>query len=179
MLCWRRMEKIIWADRVRNEVLHRVKEKINIVLITNRKKTEWFCHILRRNCLLRHIIEGKVDGRIEVTGRWGRRRKKLLNDPKEHTGYCKLEKETLDHTLWRTCFWRSCGRMNTVGIHTWSNFRYCPSIFLKKLRKTAVDFNQVVAVRQRFEPHTSRVQMKIVSAWEILVGRSWIEEDRD
>jgi hypothetical protein len=30
--CWRRMEKISWTDRVRNEeVLHRVKEERNIV----------------------------------------------------------------------------------------------------------------------------------------------------
>ena len=32
MWCWRRMEKISWTDRVRNEdVLHRVKEERNIV----------------------------------------------------------------------------------------------------------------------------------------------------
>jgi hypothetical protein len=31
MWCWRRMEKISWADRVRNEVLHRVKEERNII----------------------------------------------------------------------------------------------------------------------------------------------------
>ncbi|GFG33678.1 hypothetical protein Cfor_11728 [Coptotermes formosanus] len=30
--CWRRMEKISWTDRVRNEeVLHRVKEERNIL----------------------------------------------------------------------------------------------------------------------------------------------------
>jgi hypothetical protein len=32
---------------------------------------------LRRDCLLEHSIEGKIQGRIEVTGRRGRRRKKL------------------------------------------------------------------------------------------------------
>jgi hypothetical protein len=33
MWCWRRMEKISWADRVRNEeVLHRVKEERNILI---------------------------------------------------------------------------------------------------------------------------------------------------
>jgi hypothetical protein len=30
-------------------------------------------HTLRRNCLLKHVIEGKLEGRIEVTGRRGRR----------------------------------------------------------------------------------------------------------
>jgi hypothetical protein len=32
-------------------------------------------HILRRNCLLKHVIEGKFEGSIEMTGRRGRRRK--------------------------------------------------------------------------------------------------------
>jgi hypothetical protein len=38
-LCWRRMEKISWTDRVRNEeVLHRVKEERNIVHTIKRRK---------------------------------------------------------------------------------------------------------------------------------------------
>jgi hypothetical protein len=36
-------------------------------------------HILRRNCLLKHVIEGKIEGRIDVTGRRERRRKHLLD----------------------------------------------------------------------------------------------------
>jgi len=31
MWCWRRMEKISWTDRVRNEILHRGKERRNIL----------------------------------------------------------------------------------------------------------------------------------------------------
>jgi hypothetical protein len=38
------------------------------------------CHILCRNCLLKRVIEGKIEGKIEVTGRRGRRRKQLLDD---------------------------------------------------------------------------------------------------
>ena len=37
MWCWRRME-ISWTDRVRNEVLHRVKEERNIVHTIKRRK---------------------------------------------------------------------------------------------------------------------------------------------
>jgi len=58
------MEEISWADRVRNEVLHRVKEKRNILLTVRRRKANWIGHILRRNCLLKHVIEGKIEGRI-------------------------------------------------------------------------------------------------------------------
>jgi hypothetical protein len=65
MWCWRRMEKISWTDRVRNEeVLHRVKEERNVLHIIKRRKANWIGHILRRNCLLKHVIEGKSEGRI-------------------------------------------------------------------------------------------------------------------
>jgi hypothetical protein len=43
-----------------------------------RQKANWIGHILCRNCLLKHVIEGKLEGRIEMTGRRGRRRKQLL-----------------------------------------------------------------------------------------------------
>jgi hypothetical protein len=38
---------------------------------------------LRRKCLLKHVIGGKIEGRIIVTGIRGRRSKQLLDDPKE------------------------------------------------------------------------------------------------
>jgi hypothetical protein len=68
MRCWRRMEKISWTDRVRNEeVLHRVKEERNIVNRIKRRKTNWIGHILRRNCLsnmlLKERLKEKVKGR--------------------------------------------------------------------------------------------------------------------
>jgi hypothetical protein len=61
------MEKIIWTDRVGNEVLHRAKEERNILQTVKRRKADWIGHIWRRNCLLKQVIEGKVEGRIEVT----------------------------------------------------------------------------------------------------------------
>jgi hypothetical protein len=62
------VEKISWTDRVRNEVLHtrRVKEERNILFTVRRRKTNWNGHILRINCLLKHVVEGKIEGR---TGR--------------------------------------------------------------------------------------------------------------
>jgi hypothetical protein len=39
-MCWRRMEKISWSDRVRNErVLRGVKEERNIVQTIKRRKS--------------------------------------------------------------------------------------------------------------------------------------------
>ena len=69
-------------------------------------KVNWIGHIWRRNCLLEHVIVGKVEKRIYVTGRRGRKRKQLLDGISEMTEYCKLKEEALDHNLWRT----HCGR---------------------------------------------------------------------
>jgi hypothetical protein len=45
-------------------------------------KTKCIGHILHKNCLIKHVIEGKVEEMIEVTGRRGRRRKKLQDELK-------------------------------------------------------------------------------------------------
>jgi hypothetical protein len=54
---------------------------------------------LRRNCHLKHVIERRTEGRIEVTGRGERRRKQLLDDLKETKGYWKFEGEAVDGAL--------------------------------------------------------------------------------
>ena len=65
---------------------------------------------MRRNCLLQRVIEGKIKGGIEVTGRRGRRRRrKLLDDLKERRGYSHLKEEALDRTMWRAGFGRGFG----------------------------------------------------------------------
>jgi hypothetical protein len=75
------MEKMSWTDRVRNEeVLLRVKEQRNILHEISKRKANWIGHILRRNCLLQQVIEGKINGGIGETVRRGRRRRKLLDD---------------------------------------------------------------------------------------------------
>ena len=83
MWCCRKMEKISWTDRVRNEVLQRVKEERDIL---QKRKVNCIDHSFRRNCLLNQVIEGKIHGRIEVTGRRWRRRKQELDELKEKRG---------------------------------------------------------------------------------------------
>jgi len=77
------MEKISWIDRVGNEVLRGVREERNILHTVKRRKANWIGHILCRNCLIEHVIEGTVEGRITVTRRRGRRRKELLDNLKK------------------------------------------------------------------------------------------------
>jgi len=93
------------ADHVRNEiVLLRVNEQRNILREIRKRKANWIGHILRRNCLLKQVIEGKIKGEIEVARRRGRRRKKLLDDLKDRRGYYHLKEEGLDRTMWRHRF---------------------------------------------------------------------------
>ena len=81
------------------EVLLTVNELRNILHEIRKRKAKWIGHILRRNCLLQEVIEGKIKGQIEVTRRQGRRRKKLLDNLKDRRGYCQLMEEALDRTV--------------------------------------------------------------------------------
>ena len=82
------MGKIIWTDSVRNDkVLRRDKEDRNIIYKMNRRKANLIGHILCRNCILKHIIEEKIEDGIEVTGRRRKRSQQILNDLKETRGY--------------------------------------------------------------------------------------------
>jgi hypothetical protein len=130
MWCWIRME-ISWVDRVRNEVLHRVKEERNILHTIKRRKANWIyqaLELLYKSCYC-EMIEG--------IGRRGRGRKQLLDDLKETRRYWNLKEEAVDRTLWRTRFERGYGPdiktdyemiimtrevcITMQGIHGWKN----------------------------------------------------------
>ena len=117
MWCFRRLD-ISWFDRVINkEIWQRVKVEKNILQRIKRKKANWICRILHGKCLLEHGIEVKIEGRIEVVGRRGRRRKQLLDDLYKMRGYCKLKEEALDRNLWRTRFGRGNGPPSEDRLH--------------------------------------------------------------
>jgi hypothetical protein len=82
-------------------LLHRVTEGRNILHTVKRRKANWVGHILPRNDLLKYVIEGKIEIRIEVKGIRRRRRKQLLDDLKEKTEYCKLKEDLLACALQR------------------------------------------------------------------------------
>jgi hypothetical protein len=54
---------------VRNKEILRVKEEKNILQTIKRRKGNWIGHILHKNCLLKHVIQGIIAGRLEMTGR--------------------------------------------------------------------------------------------------------------
>jgi len=94
-------------------------------------KCNWISQTFRRNCLLKHAIERKIEGRIEVTRRRGIILKQLLNVYKEKRGYWKLKEETLACTVCRTSFGRDYGPLLR---RTTENVDKC-SLIENKLRK--------------------------------------------
>ena len=91
------------------EVLVIVKEQRNILHEISKRKANWICHILRRNCDLQWVIEEKIKRGIEMTGRRGRKRRRLLDDLKERRGYSNLKEKALDRAMWRARFGRGFG----------------------------------------------------------------------
>jgi hypothetical protein len=79
----------------------------------NTTKAKWTGYVSRRNGLMKLVTEGK----IEQTGRWGRRRQHLLDELKETRRYCYLQDEALDRAAWRTHFWR--GYRPVLRQNTW------------------------------------------------------------
>jgi len=78
-------------------------------MYNKRGKANWIGHSWRTDCLLNHVNEGKVEGRIEATRRRRRKSKQLYDDIKKTRVSCKLKGETLDHTVCRTRFGRGYG----------------------------------------------------------------------
>ena len=85
-------------------VVHYVRSRRRLYILQYKEGTG---HTLLGNCLLKHVNDRKLGGRIELTGRRGRRRKQLLNDLKETKRHCKSKKDALARLLWRSRFARS------------------------------------------------------------------------
>lgn len=66
------------------------------------------CHILRRDCLLKYVNEGKIKRRKEVGEIPESRRKQLLDVLEGKRGYCKLREEALDGTVWSNELMSEC-----------------------------------------------------------------------
>jgi len=71
-----------------------------------------FGHIVARNCRLKHVVEGKIEGRMKVTGKRGRRCKQLLDDLKETRRNIKLKEEALYRSVWRIRFGGAYGNVS-------------------------------------------------------------------
>jgi hypothetical protein len=85
------------------------KKETNILHKTQRRKVSWVNNIFRRNCFIKHVFGGTIEG----TGRRGSGRKQPLDDLKETRRYCKLKEEASTRTLLRTHFGEGHGPVAT------------------------------------------------------------------
>jgi hypothetical protein len=81
------------------EVLHRAEDERNVLYKIKIRKDKLVSHKLHRNCLLKHVTARKIEGRVQVMRRCGRRGKQLLDGLKENRGYWILKQEALDNAL--------------------------------------------------------------------------------
>lgn len=91
MWCYRRMLRISWTQKVRNEtVLQRVQMPRKLLQTIKKRKIEYLGHVLRhdRYALLQLIMMGKVEGKRRA----GRKRKSWLRNIREWTGITSVEK---------------------------------------------------------------------------------------
>jgi len=89
------------------KVLHRVKEEKNNINYKEVRLTGLVAACVKLPSKTR--CGRNTEGRIEVKGTRGRRRKQPLDGHNEKSGYCKLKQKTLDRTVWRSRFGISCG----------------------------------------------------------------------
>ena len=102
MWIWRRMCRISWMDHITNdEVLRRVDEKRSLMQTVRMRQMNWIGHVLRGNCLLRTVLEG----RLQRKHRRGRPRKKMLDwmlkEDNAARSYSRLKREAQDRDLSR------------------------------------------------------------------------------
>ena len=99
--CWRRMLKIKWTDKIRNEeVYRRVEEKRTLWNTIEKRRTRWIGHTLRHNGFVKNIIEGKIEGKVPR----GRPRDKYIGQIKkkvQRKRYQEVSQLALDREGWR------------------------------------------------------------------------------
>jgi hypothetical protein len=164
------MEKISWTDHVRNEeVLLRVKEQRNILHEICKRKANWIGHILRRNCLLQRVTEGKINEGIEVTRRRGRRRRKLLDDFKERRGYPHLKEEALDRTMRRARYGRGFGPVVRQTTKWMNELIWC--LTLQSWLITRIPNKTVCSVPFIKQFYVSECRMNVAVVWHVMLCR--------
>ena len=77
-------------DRV---ALRGVNEERNVLLATEGRKADWIGHIMRRNCLLKHTTEGKIERR---------RSEQIMVEVTANRRHWNLKEKSIDSILRRT-----------------------------------------------------------------------------
>ena len=88
-------------------MLPNVVEDRNILLTLKIRNAKWIGHIWHRNFILKHVIEEKIEGKMDVMVRVGRRRKQLLDDLEKKQSMLKIERGCTDPPSVESSLWKS------------------------------------------------------------------------
>jgi hypothetical protein len=104
MWIWRRLERVSYKDRKTNEeVLQQVGEGRNLVRTAINRKKNWIGHVMRHDCLMRDVMEGRFQGK---KGR-GRPRIGMIDELKEGS-YVKMKRRAENREEWLNWVPRTC-----------------------------------------------------------------------
>ena len=104
MWIWRRMERISWEDKKKNEeVLDAIGEERSLVEAVVKRKKNWIGHIVRGEGLLKLALEGRMEGKRQR----GRPRLGMIDDLKEGS-YESMKRRAEDRERWRVWLPRTC-----------------------------------------------------------------------
>src|SRR2546426_3092388 len=101
---WRRLEKESWESKMSNEkVLEAVVERRRIVETIVRRKKNWIGHVVRRNGLLKLVLEGRMENKRAR----GKPRIGMIDDLMEGS-YVSMKRRAEDREEWRSWLPRTC-----------------------------------------------------------------------
>ena len=128
-----------------------VNEQRNILHEIRKREANWIGHILRRNCLLKQFIEGKIKGEMEVTRRRGRRRKKLLDDLKARRGYWINDEWMNERKVSPSLKWIGCQNHISTTFRKYrldfKTFIWCHSIRIRDRNRKILKLNKKYKIR--------------------------------
>ena len=95
------MEKISWTAHVSNEeVLSLVNEQRCLVHVVKQRQANWIGHVLRHDCLLKTVLEGKMEGK-RTRGKPRRKMLDLLMEQEDKKiSYQELKRRAEDRIQW-------------------------------------------------------------------------------
>ena len=98
MWIWRKMLRVTWQDKIRNdEVLTRIGQERELLKTIRHRKALWMGHALRKNGIVNDVLEGTVEGDVKR----GRRKTKFVDDLKEGKGYENMKRRAQNREVWR------------------------------------------------------------------------------
>ena len=104
MWIWRRMERVSYKDKTTNEdVLKQVAESRKLLQVVINRKKNWIGHVVRHDCLLRDVIEGRMEGKRCR----GRPRMGMIDELKEKS-YDSMKRRAEDREQWMNFVPRTC-----------------------------------------------------------------------